>query len=263
MDRPLVIGFVGTVLVALVLGVGAVTEPLVSPEQTYAQGRAFEAMGYPKEAGHWFLKAAHQGHPVAQVEVGFMYAYGRADLLRDPYEAERWFSRALRAEPTMVLATFGEPSTYGQNGVLRDERQAAYWFGQAVRSCRVAARQGNLDAQTLLGGLYGNGMGVERDQAEALQLWRDAARRGHAPAQYWLARAYEHAGEHDRAFPWMRRAALQGWPAAQYHLSMMYQGGDGTAQDLDEALIWLRRSAAQGYLFAERQLQGMQAAGAF
>ncbi len=232
-----------------------------SPEASYAHALAVDAMGYTKEAGHWYRKAAYQGHPLAQVEVGFMYKYGRAGFLRDPYEAEGWFGRAMWQDSYVALADFGFVYEYGESGVVRNDWEAERWFREAVISCRKAAARGDLAAQTILGGLYGTGTGAKRDRNLALRLWQDAAARGYAPAQYRLARAYWQREDYEAALPWMMRAAQQGLPEAAYYLSVMYQVGYGIEPDWEQAVVWLRRSAKQGYLFAQRQLQGMEATG--
>ncbi len=225
----------------------------------YARALAIDAMGFPREAGHWYRKAAHRGHPLAQLEVGFMYRYGRTGFLQDPYEAERWFGSATRKGSFAALADFGFTYVYGKSGVLRDDQEAERWFRKAAASCRKAAERGNLEAQTILGGLYGTGTGVTRDPGMAIWLWQDAAARGYAPAQYRLARAYWYVSNYEAAWPWMVNAAEQDLPEAQYQLSVMYQAGYGVEPDQDEAVYWLYRSASQGYLFAQRQLRSMEA----
>src|SRR5262249_59145931 len=47
----------------------------------------------PVEAVHWFLKAADQGDPAAQTDLGYMYAMGLG-VPQSPEQAFRWFQRA-------------------------------------------------------------------------------------------------------------------------------------------------------------------------
>lgn len=229
-----------------------------SAEANFAQGRHFDAIGYPKEAAVWYRRAANRGYCQAQVEVGFLYRYGKTRFLQDPYEAERWFGSVSAGRAHFALADFGEDIyQYGSGGVLIDENTADDWFAKAVTSCGKAAEQGDLEAQTLLAALIGTGTGTARNSERAIELWHDAAERDHAPAQYWLARSYSHRNLHEPAFAWMRRAAEQGSGAAQYRLSLMLQLGQGTAVQHDQALIWLQRAAEQGYLFAQRQARSI------
>ena len=79
-------------------------------------------------------------------------------------------------------------------------------FSTARQHLAPAARDGEAQAQYLLGRIYGGGHGIGRDRARAVKLFSAAAEQGHAPAQYDLA----------------------------YALFM----GEGADQDLVEALKW-------------------------
>lgn len=225
-----------------------------SAEENFAQGRHFDAMGYPKAASVWYRRAANRGYCQAQVEVGFLYRYGKTRFLQDPYEAERWFGSVSLGTNYAALADFDDDSyEYGSGGVLINQETANSYFNKAITSCTRAAEQGDVEAQTLLAALIGTGTGTARDRERAFDLWWNAAERGYAPAQYWMARSLSHLDLHQTAFMWMHQAAEQGYAAAQYQLSLMYQFGRGTELHHDQALLWLQQAAAHGYLFARRQ----------
>ncbi len=57
-------------------------------------------------------------------------------------------------------------------GVSQDDKQAVKWF-------RLAAEQGNADAQNNLGWVYANGLGIPKDLEEAVKWYRLAAEQGH------------------------------------------------------------------------------------
>jgi len=84
----------------------------------------------------------------------------------------------------------------------------------ALRECRPAAEQGNAVAQTILGALFHQGLGVQQDIQEARRWYRLAAEQGLASAQYYLGRLYVESmgAERDpvQAFMWMELAASQG-----------------------------------------------------
>ena len=86
--------------------------------------------------------------------------------------------------------------------------------GEAVRWYRLAAEQGDTRAQTLLGTMYHNGLGVPEDESEAVR--------------------------------WYRLAADQGLAEAQYVLGAMYANGRGVPQDVSEAVHWYSLAADQG-----------------
>lgn len=58
----------------------------------------------------------------------------------------------------------------------------------------------------------------------------------------------------DQAFQWMKKAAEQKLPPAQYQLALMYLKGEGVDSDASQALYWLRQAAEQGYPPAQEAL---------
>ena len=75
------------------------------------------------------------------------------------------------------------------------------------------AEQGDVRAQTSLGGMYYNGQGVQQDYAEATKWLRKAAERGYAPAQAYLGIMYWNGQGVPRdavlAYMWLNLAARQ------------------------------------------------------
>ena len=85
-------------------------------------------------------------------------------------------------------------------------RNSIEWF-------RLAAEQGDADAQYNLGWMYSEGEGVAQDYKEAVK--------------------------------WYRLAAEQGFGLAQFNLGLLYYEGKGVPQDNKEAVKWWRLSAGQ------------------
>jgi TPR repeat protein len=65
-------------------------------------------------------------------------------------------------------------------GVSQDKIEAVKWY-------RLAAEQGNAEAQYYLGVSYDIGEGVSQDKIEAVKWYRLAAEQGHAEAQDMLS----------------------------------------------------------------------------
>src|SRR6516162_3926902 len=86
-------------------------------------------------------------------------------------------------------------------------------YAAALQLCRPLAEQGDVRAQTSLGGMYYNGQGVQRDYAEATK--------------------------------WVRKAAEQGYAPAQADLGIMYWNGQGVLRDAVLAYMWLSLAAVQ------------------
>ncbi len=96
------------------------------------------------------------------------------------------------------------------------------------------------------------------DYAMALQLWRPLADRGDADAQYNLGVMYNNgdgvAQNYSEALKWHRKAAAQGNGNAQFHLGLMYDRGRGMTRDYTEAAKWYRLAANQGVAVAQYKL---------
>ena len=88
--------------------------------------------------------------------------------------------------------------------------------GEAVRRYRLAAEQGDTDAQTSLRSLYAEGRGVQQDAVEKPGV-----------------------GEEDEAVRWVRLAAEQGYAPAQTKYGNMHAEGRGVPEDDDKAVHWV------------------------
>jgi len=102
--------------------------------------------------------------------------------------------------------------------------------------------------------MYHNGLGVPQDYVEAMKWCRLAADQGNAEAQDMLGTMYDHsegvAKNYSEAVKWYHRAADQGNADAQSHLGLMYAAGEGVPRDYVRAHKWLNLSAARGNNFA-------------
>jgi len=95
------------------------------------------------------------------------------------------------------------------------EVQAAFEKGDYVKAARLArplADEGNVLAQTMLGGMCEMGDGVRRDYTTAAAWYRKAAEQGFAVAQISLADMYEQgrgvSQDYVQAFKWYVLAVL-------------------------------------------------------
>ena len=122
----------------------------------------------------------------------------------------------------------------------------------------AAAMKGDVPAQFNLGLIYGNGIGVSQDYAEAAKWFRMAAEQGHARAQYGLGVMYaEGLGvtkDGAEAAKWFRPSAEKGDARGEFGLGMAYAEGIGLPKDDVEAAKWLLKSAKQGDASAQQNL---------
>lgn len=123
-------------------------------------------------------------------------------------------------------------------------------YTEATRWYRKAADQGYASAQFNLGTMYYNGEGVPQDYSKALEWWRKAADQGHDRAQSYIAFSYVQGKgvpqEYTEAARWYRKAADHGNISAEYALGTMYRKGQGIPKDYSEAIRWYRKAGESG-----------------
>ena len=112
-----------------------------------------------------------------------------------------------------------------------------------VKQVRLAAQQGDTDAQVELAVMYHSGEGVPKDYAEAARWFRKAADQGVAQAQSNLGFMYQNgegvSRDSSQAVEWWRKAAEQGHTGSQYNLGVAYHYGEGVEGNDVEAYKWV------------------------
>lgn len=121
-----------------------------------------------------------------------------------------------------------------------------------LEQVQVKAQYGNPEAQAYLGYLHLNGEeGAARDPVVAARWLRLAATQEQPMAQFHLALMLAEGVGVERnpteAAHWCRRAAEQGLPPAQDRLGVMLIQGEGVQRDEAEALAWFTLSAQAGF----------------
>ena len=138
-------------------------------------------------------------------------------------------------------------------------------YGTALRELQPLAQHGNAVAQNWLGRMYQQGLGVLKNENEAVRFYRQAAAQGYAAAQSNLASMYaEGRGvpkDENEAVRLYRQAAAQGLAMGQTNLGFMYAEGRGVARDESEAVRLFQQAAAQGHAAAQGRLGLMYAEG--
>jgi hypothetical protein len=125
---------------------------------------------------------------------------------------------------------------------------------EAMKWYQKAAQQGNASAQLSLGVMYATGQGVPRNYAEAVKWVQKAAEQGNPYAQFTLGGMYERGDgvpqDVAKAVELYRMAAEQGDDDAQFRLGIIYEGGRGVPKDLSAAAEWFRKAADRGHIEA-------------
>ena len=123
--------------------------------------------------------------------------------------------------------------------------------------CRVAHR-GHPQAQSILGHMYEQGVGVEKDIQKSIQWYEKAAMKGVTDAECRLGHIYYQGKgvprDPKKACKWLTRAAQHNSAEAQNTLGHMYLTGDGVKKDIQAASQWLHRAANNGIKDAEQAI---------
>ncbi|CAH9019262.1 tetratricopeptide repeat protein [Candidatus Nitrosacidococcus sp. I8] len=183
-------------------------------------------------------KLAHQGHAIAQYNLGVMYTNGQGVAQNDE-QAAYWYQQAAEQGNTLAQFNLGNMYDNGQ-GVTQDYEQAVNWY-------QKAAKQGNTLAQYNLGVKYNNGQGVIQNYKQAAYWYQKAAEQGYALAQNNLGNMHDNgqgvAKNYEQAVYWYQKAAEQGNALAQYNLGLRYALGQGVIKNNVVAYALIKASA--------------------
>jgi hypothetical protein len=160
---------------------------------------------------------------------------------------------AAKPKPAPVAAPAAPPPSV-RAGV--DLWRNGDWAG-AVANWKPFAEAGDADAMFNMGQAYKLGRAVPMDKAIARDWYRQAATKGHLPAQANLGILLFQAGEKAEAAQWLKTAADRGEMRAQYVLGVAHWNGDGVPRSLPLAYAYLARSSAQGLTEATGALNNL------
>lgn len=138
-------------------------------------------------------------------------------------------------------------------------------FTELSERLRKEAEEDDGKAACALAWLYGTGVGIARDHAEAARWYRRSADRNYAEGMYQLGLSYSKgqglAKDYTKAASWFRRAAEKSNPGAAFALGSMYATGRGVTKDASEAMRWYRKAADLGQANAMHEIGSLYATG--
>jgi len=131
---------------------------------------------------------------------------------------------------------FGGNLDSGMNLLNSGETQKAFAEFQKL------AKSGDIEAATMLGEMYLDGIGVKQDNKKAYYWIQKAANEGDKEAEYLLGFMYENGIEvkedMSQAVLWYEKAANKGDIMAMYNLAFIYKNGaNGVKKDLQKAVM--------------------------
>ena len=124
------------------------------PEADVEQNPFREELLRRSEAVKWYRMAAEQGHIVAQMRLGYMYANDEGDV-KDDAEAVRWFRMAADQGNAFAQSIASVSCTYNGEVVPENGADAVKWY-------RLSADQGFYMGQYALGVMYNYCEGVPK-----------------------------------------------------------------------------------------------------
>ena len=118
----------------------------------------------------------------------------------------------------------------------------------AYKEFFAAAKEGHADSQFNVALMYEQGIGVGKDEQEAVVWYGKAASQGSAAAQFNLGVLYENGRgtevDFAKANEWYRKASVQGDALAIGNLGMLYMRGQGAKENKIAGVALLMLSAA-------------------
>ena len=230
-----------------------------------AQFRLAEAYdggeGVPEDdaaAAEWYRRAAEQGHREAQFQLATLYDSGKG-VTQDACRG-RAMVRA-RGRPGDGAGAV-QPRAHVSEGRRRagarhGRRRALVHAGRRTGGGRgaVQPRRGLPDRRGREARMSRRRhAGTERPQTRAMPGRSTRLVSGTPPATAWRETGQRPSGG-------ICQAATQGHAEAQNDLAVIYDAGDGVAENDMEAVRWYRRAAAAGNLSAQHNLGLMYANG--
>jgi len=134
-----------------------------------------------------------------------------------------------------------------KNKVASDDYDAPT-VEKAVQYFTDAARFGHADAQYLLGLHLYHGHGCKRDIPEAIKQWEAASAQDHVKAAYELGMYYRKGGSKKdlkKSLRYLRDAAEKNHLDAMYWCGVALEHGEGDKVILQEAYFWYNKAARQ------------------
>ncbi len=123
-------------------------------------------------------------------------------------------------------------------------------FANGVRLLTPLADRGDPAAQTIVGGAYAGGWGVEKDCGKGLELLSEAAQANYPQAQYAMGRLSATgtclAKSYENAFMWYKKGAALHDPDAEFAVGYFYNVGRVVPMDIVEAYRWYTMCVSDG-----------------
>ncbi len=178
-----------------------------------ASGQASYLRGDYGEAWRELKPLADQGNAEAQYQVGVMYDHGQT-VKRSYRTAAQWYERAAQQGHPGAQFNLGFML---YNGSGEEDDPVAQNYSAAAAWLTRAAASGIGEAKYMLSNMYLRGDGVDRDFDRAIRLATGAAKKGVPGARYNLGLLLGNSDSTEEvieAYKWFALLALDHYPGA-------------------------------------------------
>ena len=127
-----------------------------------------------------------------------------------------------------------------------------YLETKSIAVLEEAARLEYAQAQNELAFLYWTGNGIQKNNDEAIRLYKLSANNGYTKAIYNLADCYFALKDYEKAFNKFSEAIRYDIPEAYNNLAFLYRFGLGIEQNLETSLDLYKKSYELGYVDAKK-----------
>jgi len=185
------------------------------------------------------LEKANNGDPLACVEIGKIYYFGK-NVPKDEKKAFEFMLKAAQAGNLEAMGFVGEFYCDGK-GVEKSEKDSFQWIEKG-------ANAGNAFCEDFMSYFYFNGVVVEHDEVKAYEWAKKSAEKNFPKAMldmvYYCLEGESCLKDPAKALEWTNKALAQGEPAAMELMGVMcFNGLCGLNRDVEKAFAWHQQAA--------------------
>ncbi len=235
------------------------------PSEYWAGKMLFGEMNVPAnkpQAVVYLLKAAEGGMPMAQAEMGILYAEG-SGVTKNLAQSAEWFRKSALQGNSKGMWYYGNALKEGE-GVKQDYDQALFWMSEAAPQGyqrvfkRMIAQLDSVGNDPFVN--YVRGMRlylVDGKLKEANDQFKTVEKakidEGKIMQSVILSSKRNDKPDAKKGAKELEKVALSN-PEAAFYLATLYEAGNGVAQDMSKAIELFRISADMGYGKAQSYL---------
>lgn len=188
----------------------------------------------------------------------FIYLFSSSN--KNQASSKTWSSMATQSNPVVIpsTTTTGSAPTYSNSAVHNSSPIAPSKLSAPTEITKPSNYQEAIKKWVTDGKSYYWGKNNVKNYQQAFQYFKVAAEEGNAEAQVWLGILYSEGkgvSKNDaESIQWYRKAADQGNAVAMFNLGLRYSEGRGVTQDKQLAIYWFKKSAELGYKDSKKAL---------